>query len=1044
MKKITVSILSVLMMLSMVFSSSVFAANEQPSAWESFIGLFGAQTSDVSDVGVEYRGHVQNKGDFPLDGTWIQGPDQLGTVGEGLRLEAFWIKLAEDAPAGLHIKYQVHVQNKGWMGFVNDGAMAGTEGEGLRIEAIQISLVDDEGNIAQGYSVEYRGHVQNVGDTEWYTDGAQLGTTGSGLRLEALEIKIVQTKADLTAYNAAVAAAAALTEADYTAESWAALQTALTDNVVTEDNTQAEVDAATAAIQAAIDGLVEARNITSFTATTTKTFAVEFNKAVDSATFSLVKGTSTNISISSVTWNDDATIATLTIASKIGEGTYTVSVAGIEEEDLTASVETETEAVAKIEIPSDYAAFDAAGNNLLTSYKVYNQYDEDITTKVSASDLTANASSGAGAVTLTPATGAASIAKGTLTSGDTTKLTIVHADTGVVGSKTLTASDQAGVSEISLGELYNEEGLALSQDNQGEPFYIVVSATDQYGNTMTETDLDGFVSAGSLVVTSTDTTVLAVQTGASTFDTVEIDGVDTTVLALDTTSMTEGTTTIRAISLYNGAMATSTQTVAAAQKVDTIVLEAPALAVVNEDTVIPFEAYDQNGDAVTSTTLLNAMTRNVVLSSDLTGGTKTLYFKKNAATGVTECILHLTGVADTNNDGGKATISILTETYNTTTLSVNIEEAAVPTTIAGTTDLDLNTVPTNSVAISTDNLVFVDQFERVMDNDDIDMDATPTTTGEYSVKIDVDDTAIATIGGGATDELTSSAPVTFAGVAKGSTEVTFTIQTWDATLTIPAVVDVTDSEYATIVRIAQQSEFASYELGTVETIYDVSNSSLASGTTPYQEDVKVYGVMSNGTKVLLPTSEYNVNVTGQTLTDTDNSNSVGLSVAPNGATASTITYADTTVTEASANLIVTINNTGDVLTQTLTISKVAPTVASIVFKSPVVSGGYDLTTPWTFGTTEIEATLDGAESEDSYGEVLDFTSTGVATFADGSTAALYYTLSNIVDADDSSVLTITGNGTDTISVGNIAAGDSFTTTVSSVGGASASFGVTAQ
>jgi uncharacterized protein YjdB len=323
MKKITVSILSVLMMLSMVFSSSVFAANEQPSAWESFIGLFGVKATETSDVGVEYRGHVENKGDFPVDGTWIQGPERLGTVGEGLRLEAFWIKLAEDAPAGLHIKYQVHVQNKGWMGFVEDGALAGTEGEALRIEAIQISLVDDEGNIADGYSVEYRGHVQNIGDTEWYADGAQLGTTGSGLRLEALEIKIVQLKADMTAYNAAVAAAAALTETDYTAESWAALQTALTDNVVTEDNTQAEVDAATAAINSAIDALQMVLQVSSVSAVNAKQVMVTYNTAVDTTTASTgtnytitpVGGAAFNNALFTVELQDDQVSALITLGA---------------------------------------------------------------------------------------------------------------------------------------------------------------------------------------------------------------------------------------------------------------------------------------------------------------------------------------------------------------------------------------------------------------------------------------------------------------------------------------------------------------------------------------------------------------------------------------------------------------------------------------------------------------------------------------------------------------------------------------------------------
>ncbi len=60
-------------------------------------------------------------------------------------------------------------------------------------------------------------------------------------------------EADLTAYNAALAA---VTEADYTAESWAAYQAIVAVNVVTAANTQEEVDAAAAAITAAQANLV--------------------------------------------------------------------------------------------------------------------------------------------------------------------------------------------------------------------------------------------------------------------------------------------------------------------------------------------------------------------------------------------------------------------------------------------------------------------------------------------------------------------------------------------------------------------------------------------------------------------------------------------------------------------------------------------------------------------------------------------------------------------------------------------------------------------
>lgn len=50
--------------------------------------------------------------------------------------------------------------------------------------------------------------------------------------------------ANMDAYDTIVAAAGEVVEADYTAATYAALQTALEENVVTEQDTQAKVDEA--------------------------------------------------------------------------------------------------------------------------------------------------------------------------------------------------------------------------------------------------------------------------------------------------------------------------------------------------------------------------------------------------------------------------------------------------------------------------------------------------------------------------------------------------------------------------------------------------------------------------------------------------------------------------------------------------------------------------------------------------------------------------------------------------------------------------------
>ncbi|WP_373484821.1 hypothetical protein [Acetobacterium malicum] len=399
MKKITASILTTLLMLSMVFSSSVFAANEEVSAWDSFLGLFSgnATTTATDAVGVEYRGHIQNVGNFPLDGTWIQGPNQLGTVGQSLRLEGFWIRLSNQ-PENVNIQYRVHVQNEGWMTPVENGAFAGTEGKSQQIEAIEINLVDDEGNAVQGYSVMYKGHIQNQGDTAWFEDGQQLGTVGSFLRLEALEVKIVQTKADMTAYEAAVAEATALTEADYTAASWAALETALIDNLVTEDNTQAEVDAATAAINDAIDALVAIAQVTSIEALNATSAKVTFSgavKAVVPANFAVTDANGNQVFVSNAVLNAAKDEATLTFFNAFtNNGVYTAVTSNVVDAN-NENVPTSTDSFTYVNAPASKVEFTGTAIkpalNVKTLVKVTDTLGRDITNEVAIEFETSNA-----------------------------------------------------------------------------------------------------------------------------------------------------------------------------------------------------------------------------------------------------------------------------------------------------------------------------------------------------------------------------------------------------------------------------------------------------------------------------------------------------------------------------------------------------------------------------------------------------------------------------------------------------------------------------
>lgn len=192
--KLTSELLCVFMVLSVFFSTSVFAAVTEADTTADV-------TTAAEEIGVEYCGHVQNIGDVD----YVTGPAALGTRGLGLRVEGFCFKLTGDVPTDANIVYRAHVENEGWMETVKNGVFAGTKGKGLRIESIEISLEN-----LPGYDVYYRGHVQNKGDVPqiddewgWVKNGAPLGSVGEALRLEEIQVKIVKQPVTTTTYDEA-------------------------------------------------------------------------------------------------------------------------------------------------------------------------------------------------------------------------------------------------------------------------------------------------------------------------------------------------------------------------------------------------------------------------------------------------------------------------------------------------------------------------------------------------------------------------------------------------------------------------------------------------------------------------------------------------------------------------------------------------------------------------------------------------------------------------------------------------------------------------
>lgn len=145
-------------------------------------------TQSIVGIGIEYETCVEDYGWTPTSRNGFLS----GSEGKSKRAEQIRIRLTGTDDEDVHVHYNVHVQDHGWMGFVADGAVAGVAGK--RIEAIQIQLV---GKDADKYSVEFRSHSQNVGTQDWAKDGELSGTEGGSLRLEAFAALIVPKGVDL-------------------------------------------------------------------------------------------------------------------------------------------------------------------------------------------------------------------------------------------------------------------------------------------------------------------------------------------------------------------------------------------------------------------------------------------------------------------------------------------------------------------------------------------------------------------------------------------------------------------------------------------------------------------------------------------------------------------------------------------------------------------------------------------------------------------------------------------------------------------------------
>ena len=143
---------------------------------------------DDSKMHIQYEAHVSNIG-------WMSSKrdgSTAGTTGQSKSLEDLKVSILNPVEDG-SVQINANVSGIGWQGWDTPSASeGGTTGQGRAVEAVRLRLT---GSLAKDYDVYYRVHASNIGWMAWAKDGEEAGTTGMSCSLEAIQIKLIKKSA---------------------------------------------------------------------------------------------------------------------------------------------------------------------------------------------------------------------------------------------------------------------------------------------------------------------------------------------------------------------------------------------------------------------------------------------------------------------------------------------------------------------------------------------------------------------------------------------------------------------------------------------------------------------------------------------------------------------------------------------------------------------------------------------------------------------------------------------------------------------------------
>ncbi|APC41959.1 hypothetical protein [Clostridium estertheticum] len=613
-----------------------------------------------------------------------------------------------------------------------------------------------------------------------------------------------------------------------------------------------------------------------------KSFKATFNGTVadTSKVVFVVKQGSAVVSTITAGWNTAKTEATLTNASNLPAGDYTVNVVNDGKDFGTSTINISSQKIAKIDItstklglgniPKGGTSADRVG---YATYKVLDQYGNDITTTSLANGLTFQSGVGSatgkdGVITVTPS------ANMNILQLSTVVISAYDTTTGVNKSATLAVTSQVGtLSDINISAITNKDGKVLTAQDTSSLFYLTYTATDVSGNPTTDYNI---VKNGLILIDGTDE-----LTGTNAYITTKVvhDPTDSKKAAIqvqvksatDTNSI-DMPIVINAMT-YTGKSSILNVIMKREAKVDSIQLQVPSYNIATgEDKIIPFVALDQNGKVLTK--YADVVTKDVSISG--------AFWSKDANG---DAVLRIGDqVGDTGrgigypNDGQRTiTASVASSTGKYSTITVNVQKKVM----ADTLSLDTSKYQTIMQAVQgtdaaiqrvdfgwdKEGLSVKDQYDRVIDmttgadsSNTISqyyvkaVSSAPTVVGVSYQDKDKNDTT-------ATSLATGNKYLALKAGAAGSATITFELYNTDRYksdgITLRTAADIAspvDSQSQTFT-VLDNKDIKDYVMDEVTNpIYadiDHNTKTVSDRQLDYKANPKVYGTTSSGSKVLL-------------------------------------------------------------------------------------------------------------------------------------------------------------------------------------------------